>query len=127
MLYLRGLSTGDFAPALRDLLGEDASGLSASSVSRLTQSWQSDHAAFRARSLRAQRYAYVFIDGVHMSVRLGEDDRLCLLVAIGVTEDGVKELLAVEDGYRESTESWAVVMRDLKDRGMSAPKWNSPG
>ena len=79
VLYLRGLSTGDFVPALRDLLGEDASGLSASSVSRLTQAWQSDHAAFRARSLRAQRYAYVFIDGVHMSVRLGEDDRLCLL------------------------------------------------
>ncbi len=122
VLYLRGLSTGDFAPALRDLLGEDASGLSASSVSRLTQSWQSDHAAFRARRLDAQRYAYVFIDGVHMSVRLGEDDRLCLLVAIGVREDGAKELLAVEDGYRESTESWAIVMRELKDRGMSAPK-----
>jgi len=122
ILYLRGLSTGDFAPALRDLLGEDASGLSSSSISRLTESWQADHAAFKARSLKFHRYAYLFLDGVHVSIRLGEDDKLCLLVVIGVREDGVKELLAVEDGYRESTESWAVVMRDLQDRGMNEPK-----
>lgn len=122
VLYLRGLSTGDFAPALRDLLGEDASGLSSSSISRLTRSWEDDHAAFKARSLRFHRYAYLFVDGVHMSVRLGEDDRLCLLVVIGVREDGEKELLAVEDGYRESTDSWAVVFRDLRDRGMNEPK-----
>ncbi len=122
VLYLRGLSSGDFAPALRDLLGEDASGLSASSIQRLTEQWQADHAAFRARSLRFHRYAYLFIDGIHMSIRLGEDDRLCLLVVIGVREDGEKELLAVEDGYRESTESWAVVLRDLKGRGLNVPK-----
>jgi len=122
VLYLRGLSTGDFAPALRDLLGEDASGLSPSSIQRLTEQWQTDHAAFRARSLRFHRYAYLFIDGIHMSIRLGEDDRVCLLVVIGVREDGEKELLAVEDGYRESTESWAVVLRDLKDRGLNTPK-----
>jgi len=122
ILYLRGLSTGDFGPALRDLLGEDASGLSATSISRLTKQWEADHAAFRARSLRFHRYAYLFVDGVHMSVRLGEDDRLCLLVVIGVREDGCKELLAVEDGYRESTDSWAAVLRDLKDRGMNEPK-----
>jgi putative transposase len=122
VLYLHGLSTGDFGPALRDLLGEDASGLSASSISRLTEQWQADHAAFRACSLRFHRYAYLFIDGVHMSVRLGEDDRLCLLVVIGVREDGRKELLAVEDGYRESADSWAAVLRDLKDRGLNAPK-----
>jgi len=122
VLYLRGLSTGDFGPALRDLLGEDASGLSASSIQRLTEQWQADHAAFRARSLRFHRYAYLFIDGVHMSVRLGEDDRLCLLVVIGVREDGEKELLAVEDGYRESTDSWAAVLRDLRRRGLSEPK-----
>jgi transposase-like protein len=106
ILYLRGLSTGDFAPALRDLLGENASGLSATSISRLTKQWEVDHEAFKGRSLRFHRYAYLFVDGVHMSVRLGEDDRLCLLVVIGVREDGAKELLAVEDGYRESTDSW---------------------
>jgi len=122
ILYLRGLSTGDFAPALRDLLGEDASGLSSSSISRLTETWQADHAAFKTRSLKFHRYAYLFLDGVHVEIRLGEDDKLCLLVVIGVREDGCKELLAVEDGYRESTESWAVVLRDLKDRGLNEPK-----
>jgi putative transposase len=122
VLYLHGLSTGDFEPALRDLLGEDASGLSATSISRLTKAWQAEHEQFRTRSLRFHRYAYLFIDGVHVSVRLGEDDRLCLLVVIGVREDGVKELLAVEDGYRESTESWAQVLRDLRERGLTEPK-----
>src|SRR3954468_1682877 len=122
VLYLHGLSTGDFEPALRDLLGEDASGLSPASISRLTKAWQAEHAQFRTRSLRFARYAYLFIDGVHVSVRLGEEDRLCLLVVIGVREDGVKELLAVEDGYRESTESWAAVRRDLKERGLNEPK-----
>jgi putative transposase len=122
VLYLHGLSTGDFGPALKDLLGEDASGLSASSISRLTEQWQAEHAAFRQRSLRFHRYAYLFIDGIHMSIRLGEDDRLCLLVVLGVREDGEKELLAVEDGYRESTDSWAAVLRDLKTRGLNEPK-----
>ena len=122
ILYLHGLSTGDFGPALRDLLGEDASGLSASSIQRLTEQWQAEHEEFRARELRFHRYAYWFVDGVHVSIRLGEDDRLCLLVVIGVREDGTKELLAVEDGYRESTESWAGVMRDLKARGANEPK-----
>jgi putative transposase len=122
VLYLRGLSTGDFRPALEQLLGEDASGLSPSTISRLCKDWEAEHARFRQRSLRFHRYAYWFVDGVHVSVRLGEDDRLCLLVVIGVREDGVKELLAVEDGYRESTESWAAVMRDLKARGLNEPK-----
>jgi len=122
VLYLHGLSTGDFEPALRDLLGEDAAGLSSSSISRLTKVWQGEHEQFRTRSLRFHRYAYLFLDGVHVSVRLGEDDRLCLLVVIGVREDGVKELLAVEDGYRESTDSWAQVLRDLRDRGLNEPK-----
>jgi transposase-like protein len=122
ILYLHGLSTGDFAPALRDLLGEDASGLSASSIQRLTEAWQAEHAAFRTRELRFHRYAYLFVDGVNVAVRLGEDDRLCLLVVIGVREDGCKELLAVEDGYRESADSWAAVLRDLKDRGLGCPK-----
>jgi putative transposase len=122
ILYLRGLSTGDFGPALRDLLGEDAAGLSPSSIQRLTESWQAEHEAFRKRELRFHQYAYWFVDGVNVSVRLGEDKRLCLLVVIGVREDGAKELLAVEDGYRESTESWAGVMRDLKARGVNEPK-----
>jgi putative transposase len=122
VLYLHGLSTGDFGPALRDLLGEDASGLSASSVQRLTESWQDEHAQFRRRELRFHRYAYVFVDGVNVKVRLGEDPKLCVLVVIGVREDGHKELLAVEDGYRESADSWSAVFRDLKDRGMNAPK-----
>jgi putative transposase len=122
VLYLRGLSTGDFRPALAQLLGEDAAGLSPSSISRLCKDWEAEHARFRERSLRFHRYAYLFGDGVHVSVRLGEDDRLCLLVVIGVREDGVKELVAVDDGYRESTDSWAAVMRDLKARGMNEPK-----
>ena len=122
VLYLRGLSTGDFRPALEQLLGEDAAGLSASTISRLCKDWEAEHARFRTRSLRFHRYAYLFVDGVHVSVRLGEDDRLCLLVVIGVREDGSKELLAVEDGYRESTDSWAAVMRDLKARGLNEPR-----
>jgi len=121
ILYLHGLSTGDFGPALRDLLGEDASGLSPSSIQRLTEAWQAEHEAFRRRELRFHRYAYWFVDGVHVSIRLGEDDKLCLLVVIGVREDGTKELLAVEDGYRESTDSWSAVMRDLKARGANEP------
>jgi putative transposase len=122
ILYLRGLSTGDFRPALEGLLGEDASGLSASAISRLTKQWEAEHARFRARRLDFVRYAYLFVDGVHVTVRLGEDDRLCLLVVIGVREDGVKELLAVEDGYRESTDAWAEVLREMKRRGLNAPK-----
>src|SRR3954462_1320707 len=122
VLYLRGLSTGDFRPALEQLLGQNAAGLSPSTISRLCKDWEGEHERFRTRSLRFHCYAYLFVDGVHVSVRLGEDERLCLLVVIGVREDGVKELLAVEDGYRESTESWATVMRDLKDRGINEPK-----
>src|SRR3954463_2486696 len=122
VLYLRGLSTGDFRPALERLLGQDAAGLSPSTISRLCKDWEAEHERFRTRSLRFHRYAYLFVDGIHVSVRLGEDDRLCLLVVIGVREDGVKALLAVEDGYRESTESWAAVMRDLKERGLNEPR-----
>jgi len=122
VLYLRGLSTGDFRPALEQLLGEDAAGRSPSTISRLCKDWEAEHARSGPRWLRFHVYAYLFVDGVDVSVRLGEDHRLCLVVVIGVREDGVKELLAVEDGYRESTESWAAVMRDLKDRGLNEPK-----
>jgi transposase-like protein len=120
VLYLRGLSTGDFRPALESLLGKDAAGLSATTITRLTAEWEQEYRAFQKRSLSEQEYAYVFVDGVHFRIRL-EDDRLCTLVVLGVRRDGTKELLAVEDGYRESSESWSTVLRDLKRRGMRAP------
>jgi transposase-like protein len=120
ILYLRGLSTGDFRPALESLLGEDAAGLSSTNIARLTNEWETEYAAFRKRSLQERDYVYVWVDGVHFNIRL-EDDRLCTLVMIGVRPDGTKELVAVEDGYRESTESWKTLLRDLKRRGLRAP------
>lgn len=120
VLYLRGLSTGDFREALPVLLGEDAAGLSPTSITRLTESWEAEYRAFRERDLSDRDYVYVWADGVHFNIRL-EEDRLCTLVLIGVRPDGTKELIAVEDGYRESTESWLTVLRDLDRRGMSAP------
>ncbi|MCP5069785.1 MAG: IS256 family transposase [bacterium] len=120
VLYLRGLSTGDFREALPVLLGKEAAGLSPTNITRMTASWQEEHQAFKKRSLADRDYVYVWADGIHVNVRL-EDDRLCLLVLIGVRPDGTKELVAIEDGYRESTESWLDVLRDLRDRGMQAP------
>lgn len=120
VLYLRGLSTGDFKDALSALLGENASGLSASSIARMTSAWDQEYRSFRRRNLSDEDYVYVWADGVHFRVRL-EDDRLCTLVLIGVRKDGAKELIAVEDGYRESAESWSSVLRDLKRRGLRAP------
>lgn len=119
ILYLRGLSTGDFAPALAEFFGSDA-GLSASSVNRLTEAWQAEHAEWSERDLCSVDYVYLWVDGVHFNIRL-EEDRLCCLVIVGVRPDGTKELVALADGYRESTESWAEVLRSLKDRGLSAP------
>ena len=121
ILYLRGLSTGDFQEGLKVLLGEDAAGLSAANISRLIGVWEAEYEAFQKRNLSDVDYVYVWVDGIHVNVRLGEQDRICLLVMIGVRPDGTKELVAVEDGYRESTESWAHVLRDLKRRGMRAP------
>jgi transposase-like protein len=120
LLYLHGLSTGDFRAALPALLGEDAAGLSPTTITRLTAEWETEYTAWRKRSLADRDYVYVWVDGVHFRIRL-EDDRLCTLVMIGVRPDGTKELIAVEDGYRESTESWRTVLRDLKARGMAAP------
>ena len=122
ILYLRGLSTGDFKPALEQLLGEDAAGLSPTAIARMSKEWEEHHDRFSKRHLGFSRYAYLFLDGIHVSVRLGEDPKVCLLIVIGVREDGEKELLAVEDGYRESTESWAGVFRDMKRRGLNEPK-----
>lgn len=120
VLYLRGLSTSDFSQALPILLGEDAAGLSATSITRLTAVWEEEYHKFRSRDLTDDEYVYVWADGVHFNVRL-EDDRLCTLVLVGAREDGSKELIAVEDGYRESTESWKELLRDLRRRGMKAP------
>jgi putative transposase len=120
ILYLRGLSTGDFREALAALLGDDAAGLSATNIARLTNEWETEYHAFQKRSFADRDYVYVWVDGVHFNVRL-EDDRLCTLVMIGARADGTKELIAVEDGYRESAESWKTVLRDLKRRGMRAP------
>src|SRR5271169_2394223 len=120
ILYLRGLSTGDFRPALESLLGEDAAGLSPTNIARLTTCWEKEYADFRQHDLGGREYVYVWVDGVHFNIRL-EDDRLCTLVMIGARPDGEKELLAVEDGYRESAESWKALLRELKRRGMAAP------
>lgn len=120
LLYLHGLSTGDFAPALEEFFGTGA-GLSPASITRLTEQWQQEREAFMERDLSASDYVYAWVDGIHTKVRLGSDDRLCCLVMIGVRLDGKKELIALQDGYRESTESWAQLLRDLKKRGMQAP------
>jgi putative transposase len=120
VLYLRGLSSGDFRPALEGLLGKDAAGLSSTTITRLTAEWDAEYQMFRKSSLAERDYVYVWVDGIHFNVRL-EDDRLCTLVMIGARPDGTKELIAVEDGYRESRESWASLLRELKRRGMRAP------
>jgi len=119
LLYLHGLSSSDFAPALEQFLGSGA-GLSAATVTRLTTQWQDDAAAFNKRSLTDTDYVYVWVDGIHLKVRL-EQDKVCLLVMIGVRADGTKELIALDDGHRESTESWADLLRSCKRRGMAAP------
>ncbi len=120
LLYLHGLSTGDFTPALEEFFGTGA-GLSPTSITRLTEQWQQEREAFERRGLSGVDYVYVWVDGIHTKVRLGQDDRLCCLVMVGVRLDGKKELIAVRDGYRESEESWAQLLRDLKKRGMRAP------
>jgi len=119
LLYLAGMSSGDFVPALEGFFGS-AAGLSASVITRLTTQWQDEHRTFMARSLKGSDFVYVWVDGVHFNVRLAED-RLCVLVMVGVRLDGTKELVAIRDGYRESKESWADLLRDLKRRGMTAP------
>ena len=119
ILYLRGLSTGDFAPALGEFFGSDA-GLSASTVNRLTEAWQAEHAEWSERDLSGLDYVYWWVDGIHFNIRL-EEDRLCTLVIVGVRPDGTKELVALADGYRESTESWSEVLRSVRDRGLAAP------
>ena len=120
-LYLRGISTGDFSEALQHLLGTEASGLSAGTISRLKQGWEQDYQAWNTRDLSKKRYVYIWADGIHSNVRM--DDSLCLLVIIGSDEHGRKELIALSDGYRESAASWEETLLDLKQRGLIvAPK-----
>ncbi|NIC36209.1 IS256 family transposase [Halomonas desiderata] len=120
-LYLKGISTGDYQEALAALLGDQAKGLSANTVSRLKKQWEDEHTEWRKRDLADRRYVYWWADGVYSNVRM--DDRLCLLVIIGVTEHGRKELVAVEDGFRESAASWETLLTGLRERGLTtAPK-----
>ena len=119
LLYLHGLSSGDFGPALEQFLGS-AAGLSAAMITRLTKDWQDEAAAFGKRSLADTDYVYVWVDGIHLKVRL-EQDKVCLLVMIGVRVDGTKELIALDDGHRESEQSWLDLLRSCKRRGMADP------
>ncbi len=118
VLYLKGVSTGDFSEALAAILGPNAAGLSASNIVRLKESWQKDFEAWSKRDLGGKRYAYLWADGLYFNVRL-EKDRPCVLVLMGATSDGKKELIAVWDGHRESKASWQTVLRDLKQRGLT--------
>ncbi|MEY9849706.1 IS256 family transposase [Streptacidiphilus sp. MAP5-3] len=119
LLYLHGLSSGDFVPALEQFLGSSV-GLSPATVTRLTAQWQADHKAFSERDLSATDYVYVWADGIHLRIRL-EEAKAAVLVVMGVRADGTKELIAMTDGYRESSQSWASLLRDCQRRGMRAP------
>ncbi len=118
MLYLKGISTGDFDEALQALLGSDAGGLSAATVARLKNAWSEEHARWSKRDLSARRYVYFWADGIHVQARL-EDDAQCLLVIIGATPEGKKELVGLTDGVRESVQSWQELLLDLRRRGLS--------
>jgi transposase-like protein len=117
-LYLKGLSTGDFSSALTALLGKDAPGLSANTISRLKEVWKSEYEQWSKRSLSGKQYVYIWSDGIYFGVRL-EDARQCMLVIIGANSEGKKELLGIADGYRESEESWKELLLDLQQRGLS--------
>jgi putative transposase len=118
ILYLKGVSTGDFEEALLALLGKDAGGLSASTIARLKDAWSDEHARWSKRDLSAKRYVYFWVDGIHVQARL-EDEAQCLLVIIGATPEGKKELVGLIDGVRESAQSWKELLLDLKRRGLS--------
>mgnify|MGYP001811892324 FL=1 len=116
-LYLKGISTSDFGEALQSILGRDVPGLSASTITRLKSTWESDYRDWSKRSLKGKEYVYVWADGVHFNIRL-EEDRQCILVLMGATKDGKKELIAIADGYRESAQSWKELLLDVKSRGL---------
>ena len=116
-LYLKGISTGDFPEALQGLFGVEAKGISATTVTRLKAAWEEEHKAWSKRSLKGKHYVYVWADGVHFNIRL-EEGRQCILVLMGATADGKKELIAITDGYRESEQSWKELLLDCKSRGL---------
>jgi transposase-like protein len=118
VLYLKGISTGDFSEALAALLGKDAAGLSASAIGRLKDGWQDEHAAWARRDLAGRRYVYIWADGIHLEARL-EDEKQCILVLIGATAEGKKELVGFTDGARESAADWRDLLLDLKRRGLA--------
>jgi transposase-like protein len=118
VLYLKGISTGDFTEALQAILGRDVIGLSAETLVRLKQVWQREYEAWNRRELATSRYVYWWVDGIYFNVRL-DTDRQCLLVLIGATADGRKELVAITDGFRESADSWRSLLRELKQRGLT--------
>ena len=118
ILYLKGVSSGDFEAALAALLGPDAGGLSASTVTRLKQAWADEHARWLKRDLSARRYVYFWADGIHVQARL-EDEAQCLLVILGATPEGKKELVGLIDGVRESAQCWRELLLDLKRRGLA--------
>ncbi|MEO0960273.1 MAG: IS256 family transposase [Pseudomonadota bacterium] len=122
-LYLKGVSTGDFSEALQALLGPNAKGLSPTTITRLKQGWAGEYEAWERRSLRGKRYVYLWADGVYFNVRLEspENRKQCVLVVIGATASGTKELVAIQDGYRESDASWRELLVDLKHRGLEEP------
>ena len=120
ILYLKGISTGDFSEALAALLGKDAAGLSASAIGRLKDGWFDEHAAWQKRDLSAKRYVYIWADGIHLEARL-EDEKQCILVLIGATPEGRKELVGFIDGARESAQDWRDLLLDLKRRGLDVP------
>ena len=118
ILYLKGISTGDFEDALIALLGRDAGGLSASTIGRLKEAWSEEHVRWSKRDLSAKRYIYFWVDGIHVQARL-EDTAQCLLIIIGATPEGRKELVGLTDGVRDSAQSWRELLLDLKRRGLS--------
>ncbi len=120
ILYLRGISTGKMADTLREFFGEGSMGLSPATISKLIKTWEKDFEIFKQRKIK-KKYVYIWADGVNVRVRLGDDKKVCLLVVMGVTKEGTKELLAVQEGYRESTSAWLTLMRSLVDRGFRAP------
>ena len=117
-LYLKGISTGDFNEALQALVGPECPGLSASTITRLLEGWQAECQQWSKRSLKDKHYVYLWVDGIHFNIRL-EEDRQCILVVMGATAEGQKELIAIADGYRESEQSWMELLLDVKSRGLS--------
>jgi putative transposase len=125
-LYLKGVSTGDFSEALAALIGVDAPGFSASTVTRLKEAWEGEYTAWSTRDLAGKNYVYLWVDGVYFNIRLGEQDRQCILVVMGATADGQKDLIGVADGFRESEQSWRELLLDLKSRGMGSGEGGDP-